>query len=204
MVKRWSEFFNYVQPHVPGCPEVVIEQHLQEAAADFCARSEVWRFDIERNFTFNGVSDYFVDVPQGAVLENIHSLFLDGAQLTPTTDVYTFHQPSASRGRPTSYSRYLDEQVRFFPVPDDKYEFQGTGVLKPKLTATGVEDFIHQTHGRTITCGAIASLTVIPGKEWSNPELATYYKMKFLRGCDDAKGRDVRRSNLRVRGANFT
>ena len=31
----WTSFYPYVQPYLPGCPEIVIESHLQETAADF-------------------------------------------------------------------------------------------------------------------------------------------------------------------------
>jgi hypothetical protein len=199
----WLNFYTLVQPHVPGCPEIVIDQHLQEAAADFCARSEVWRFDIERGYTFRGVSDYDVDVPQGAVLENVTSLFLDGGRLAQLADVYAAPNPTTPPAAPTHYGRYEDQQIRFFPTPDARYEYRGSGVLKPKLTATGVEDFIYETHGRSIACGAIASLTIIPGKEWTNPELALYYRTKFIRDCDDAKRRDLRRTTMRVRGRTF-
>ena len=37
-------------------------------------------------------------------------------------------------------------------------------MLKTKLTATGIEDWIYQTYGRCIVYGAIGMLTSIPTK----------------------------------------
>lgn len=203
MMVAWDRFYRHVQPHVPGCPEIVIEQHLQEAAADFCARSEVWRYQIEPDYTVAGVADYFLDVPTGALLENITALFVDGFPVKRVSDSDFAQDPGAPQSAPTRYSIIQDRQIRFYDTPDRSYEFRGYGVLKPTLSATGIEDFIFETHGRAIACGAIASLTIIPGKEWTNPDLANYYKAKFLKQSDDAKGRDVRRANMRIRSVNF-
>ena len=69
MAVLWDKFYPYIQPYLPGCPEVVIETHLKEAAADFLARSEIWRFDIDKDFTTASEKDYELDTPAGAVLE---------------------------------------------------------------------------------------------------------------------------------------
>ena len=203
MTVSWENFYIHVQPHVPGCPEIVIDQHLQEAAADFCERSEVWRYDLDTDITVAGLADYVLDAPTGATIENVAALYLDGFLLTRVSDLDFKSYPNVKNSKPTHYAIYQDRQVRFYPTPDAAYSFTGTCVLKPKLTATGVEDFIFETHGKTIACGALASLTVIPGKEWSNPELAAYYSAKFHKATDDAKGRDTRRANYRVKSVNF-
>lgn len=203
MAKTWASFLPYVQPHVPGCPQVVIDTHLQEAAAEFIGRSELWRFDIESDFTSKNTSDYEIDVPSGAVLENVLSLFVDGSAAKRVTDRHYQSSNTTENSAPSSFSIYQDNQIRFFPTPDRKYTFEGVGVLKPSLSATGVEDFIFETHGRSIACGAIWRLTIIPGKEWSNPEVAMYYKTEFYKHMDAAKGRDTRRVNLRIAPVGF-
>jgi hypothetical protein len=204
MATPWDSFFPHVQPHVPGCPEVVIRSHLRDAAADFCERSEVWRQKIEPDYTIPGVSDYPIDIPTGALLENIPVLYLEGTPIRRVSDLHFEALPTAENAPPSYFTVVEDSQVRFIATPDRRYEFEGVAVLKPALSATGVEDFIFESHGRTIACGAIASLTIIPGKEWTNPELAAYYMAKFLKHSDDAKGRDTRRANMRVQSVRFT
>ena len=65
---KWETFYPYILPYLPGCPEVVIETHLKESAAEFCAKSEVWRFTIDPDFTNNNSADYKIDVPSGTLL----------------------------------------------------------------------------------------------------------------------------------------
>jgi hypothetical protein len=207
MATAWASFYPYVQPHVPGCPEIVMESHLQEAAAEFCMLSEVWRFDIDPDFTSRNTADYEIDVPTNAILENILVLNLNGLPLKRVSDKY--YTPLLDQdGKPVSglpmyYMNLDDASIRLFPTPDKKYTFNGRAVLKPKLSATGIEDFLFETHGRCIAYGAIARLAAIPAKEWTNPELANYYRAKFVEDTSKARGRDTRRVNLRIQAQSF-
>ena len=203
MAVLWDKFYPYIQPYLPGCPEVVIETHLKEAAADFLARSEIWRFDIDKDFTTASEKDYELDTPTGAVLENIYDLVLDDQPLARVSDRHINGTRFTTAGRPMYYSIYQDTSIRLYPTPDQKYTFQGVGVLKASLAATGVENWIYETHGRCISYGAISRLAEVPGKEWHNPELAGYYRSKFDMDADMAKSRDYRRVNLRVGSRSF-
>lgn len=203
MSEAWEKLFPHVQPHLPGCPEVVMREHIRDATIDFCERSEVWTYKGEPFQTQAGVSDYFVDVRSGSLLENLVSVRVDGFLVPRVSELYPRSAAVEPNGTPNRYAMFEDQQVRFFPTPDKVYEVRTLAVLKPSLTARGMESFIFETHGRTIACGAIASLAKIPGKEWTDFELATYHEQKFFRGADDAKGRDTRRLNLRVGSVRF-
>lgn len=168
--------------------------HLKEAAAVFCARSEVWQYDIETDYTYASEPDYEIDIPTNTVLENITVLYVAGTPITRIADKGYVQPPTQSNGQPRQYTMYQNHHVRFFPTPDTTYAFQGRGVLKPSLSATGVEDFIYQTHGRCIAYGALSNVLMIPMKEWSNPSAGQYYRNMFLRGADEAKGRDSQRA----------
>ena len=203
MAKLWASFFPYIQPYVPGCPEIVITAHLQETAAKFLARSEVWRFDIEPDFTSKSTSDYDIDVPDKTVLENILTLYLEGQEIKSVSDRHFDRPSTAPQAKPHCYSIYQDSQIRFYATPDKKYTFEGKGVLKTSLDATGVENWIYESHGRCIAYGALSLLAGIPGKEWTNPDLSMYYKVMFDKESDRAKSRDARRVNLRIAPVGF-
>jgi len=207
MATTWESFYPYVQPYVPGCPEIVIQSHLQEAAAEFCAKSEVWRYTFDPDYTSANTSDYELDVPTNAILETIIFLNLDGVALSRVSERHIAPPLEADgttvKGTPTSFSVLDDESIRFYPTPNTKHTFVGTSVIKPKLTATGVEDFIFESHGRSIAAGAIATIAGIPNKEWSDPELSMMYKTKFNQAACAAKGRDTRRVNMRVAPIGF-
>ena len=207
MAVIWDKLYPYVQPYVTGCPEVVIKTHLQEAAAEFCAKSEIWRYNLEPSYTSKNTSDYELDVPNRAVLENIMVLTLDGVPLTHVSERHfipaTLVNGSAVTGTPTHFSVFEDASIRMYPTPITKHTFTGVLVVKPSLAAKGIEDFIFESHGRSIAAGAIARIAGIPNKEWSNPEVAISNQIEFERAMCAAKGRDTRRVNMRVASVNF-
>ena len=200
----WSKFYPYIQPYLPGCPEIVMESHLQEASATFLQRSEIWRFEIEKDFAVKNVADYPIYIPSSeAVLENIYEIVVNGRQMSRVTDKHLDSTRFGPNGCPAYYAIYQDTSLRFYPTPDEKYTYTGWGVLKTKLTATGVEDWIFESHGRCISYGALAQLASVPGKEWTNPDLASYYRMKFSMEADEAKSREYRRVATRVQSQDF-
>ena len=203
----WTSFYPYVQPYLPGCPEIVIESHLQETAADFCADSEIWRYTIDSDFTSANTAEYEIDVPTGSLLENVLYLNVEGHPIKHVSERH-FNAPinadgTAIKGTPTAFSFVDDASIRFYPTPDARLTFNGVVVLKPKLSATGVEAFIFDAHSRAIASGTIAKLAEIPGKEWSNPDLAMQHRVMYERCINKAKGRDTRRVNLRVSSIGF-
>jgi hypothetical protein len=208
MATNWEKFYPYIQPYVPGCPEVVIDTHVQEAAEEFCARSEVWRADLETIKAVKNSADYELDAPTGALIENVLFLYADGKLLSQVHDG-NFRAPLTSTGepltgRPSMFSIFGDTSVRLYPTPDNTYNITGLVVLKPSLRSSGVEDFIFNTHGRSIAVGAVARLAGIPGKEWTNPDVAYSHMSEFQRKTCAAKTRDPRRSNIRVAPVNFS
>lgn len=207
MAVIWDKLYPYVQPYVPGCPEVVIKTHLQEAAAEYCAKSEIWRYNLEPSYTSKNTSDYELDVPNRSVLENIMVIMLDGVPLTHISDRHftpgTNTDGSAITGTPTHFSVFEDASIRMYPTPTTKHTFTGVLVVKPSLAAKGLENFIFESHGRNIAAGAIARIAGIPSKEWSDPDVSMRSQIEFDRAMCAAKGRDTRRVNLRVAPVNF-
>jgi len=207
MAVTWDKFYPYVQPYVPGCPEIVIKTYLQEAAAEYCAKSEIWRYNLERSYTSKNTSDYELDVPNRAVLENIMFIRLDGVQMEHVSERHfnpgTNDDGTEITGTPTHFSVFEDASIRMYPTPIAKHTFTGTLVVKPSLAAKGVENFIFESHGRNIATGALAKLAGIPNKEWSDPDVSMRSQIEFERAICAAKGRDTRRVNMRVTPVNF-
>ena len=106
-----------------------MESHLQEAAAKFLQRSEIWRFDIEKDFAVKNVADYAIFLPSSeAVLENIYEIVLDGRVIPRVTERHLTSINYTDLGAPCHYSIYQDASIKFYPTPDKKYEFTGSGV----------------------------------------------------------------------------
>jgi len=200
----FTSFYPYIRPYVPECPNVVIDEHLAESAARFCAETQCWRVNLEAANTEAGESLYDLDVPAGTDIEAIVSLEVDGSLVTPVLDA--LEAPSTTlddRGKPTAYALFNETQVQFYPTPDGAYTFRGLIAVKPKLTATAIDEFIYRNYGRAIAYGAVASLKLVPGKAWSDPAMAAAYEGLFGKGVADAKRRTFRNTSLRVRNRPF-
>jgi len=200
----YDQFFPYIQPYTPGCPENVIEAHLAEAAAQFCAESYIWRTDIAAADTSADTAEYTVTVPANTILEDILILEVEESPIQRVPDGAVEPNYLLDTGQPQFFDIYNDTQIRFFPTPDDTYSYRGTAVVKPAIgSSTGVEDFIFETYGRCIADGAKALLTAIPEKQWSNPEGSLLYQAMFKKGIADARRRDTRSTLRRVAFRSF-
>lgn len=187
-----------LQPMVPGCPETELLRYLAEAAAEFCAVSEVWRSGLDEVDTEVGTALYEIDVPTGSKLENILWVTLDGNELYRVSDTAVPPRVSMSSGTPTRYAIFNDENIVLYPTPDKAYTLKITAILKPALTAKSIESFLYETYGRVIAHGAAGKLLSIPDKQWTNPDLAAAGFSSFHRGIAEARIRDFRSVPMRV------
>jgi hypothetical protein len=67
-----------------------------------------------------------------------------------------------------------------------------TAVLKPSRTASGVEDWIYETFADVLVSGTVAQVAMIPGKDWTSPDLAMMHKGLYERAITQARIRDMR------------
>lgn len=188
----FTEFFPYVEPDAPGCPTSVMQAKLAEAAAVFCKSTYLWRVDLTGITTEAGTQDYAITVPSGTVIEDIVSPELDGRAINRVSDKKAPPSVSDEEGTPQWFGVYQDTKVRFFPTPNAALVFKGTAVLKPALTATGVETFLYETFGRCIANGALARILGTPGKAWSDVPSSSIYEHRFKQAMDNARIRDNR------------
>ena len=192
----WDKFLPLLAPHVPGAPEVSMRLALASSAADFLGRTHLWRVQLDPQDTIPGEADHelFAD----AIIETPLWVRLDGVEITPT-DVRDAPSLPASPGRPTHYWRVTDTTIRLYPTPDAAYSLDALVVLKPSRAAAGVEDWIYETWADALVDGAIWHLARIPGKDWTDVEMAQVHKARFDRAVSNARVRDVRQIDRRVR-----
>lgn len=169
---------------------------LAASAAEFLGATHLWREQIDPQQTTPGEPDYTLYAD--AVVESPLWVRLDGVELQSTDVRYAPSLP-VSPGRPMHYWRTTDNVVRLYPTPDATYSMDALVVLKPSRTATGVEDWIYETWAEALVDGAVWRLARIPGKSWSNLELAHLHKTRFDRQIANARVRDVRQVDRRVR-----
>jgi hypothetical protein len=175
----WSDLYNDIQPHVPGCPEPAIEDAVRRTAMRFCRDSHIWEEELQSVYLANGVDRYQVELPEEtAVLSLVSAIQRKSADET---------------GKEVWPSINVFGLLHFSPLPDpDQGPVEIRAVLKPSRDATGLPDRIGLDYDEALVHGAIAALQEIPGRDWSNPNMVSYHKTIYFDGVAEAIGRRAR------------
>ena len=198
MAKSWDTFLPLLAPHLPGCPDPSLKLYLASTAADFFARTYLWREQINGITVAAGTVDYDLDPDTGYVEDIISVVY--GEQTLTRTDLRLIPTETLSEtGEPREFWVQADNSIRIFPIPEAGTTLKVYAVLKPSRTGTGVEDWIYETFVDTIVSGTIAQLAMIPGKEWSDIAMAGMHKALFEKAITNARIRDFRGVHRMVR-----
>lgn len=163
---KWSDFGPYVLPHVIGCPDPTMEQHVRLAAIEFFRRTLSWREVLDAVLT-DGTERVELEFPSGAQVIKIKSVEVAGREIPL---VETSHGLELSRSSPGSeFSFTLDGRVLLV------YPLQAAGVpvvveaaFAPSITSTTLQDALAYQHMQDIAQGAIASLKRVPNQTFSD------------------------------------
>jgi hypothetical protein len=172
--------------------------YLASTAADFFARTYLWREQIDAIYVSPNQVDYDLDADCGLV-ENVISVVYGEATLTRTDLRLIGTEKLSEVGEPREYWIQADNSIRIFPTPEERTTLKVYAVLKPNRNGTGVEDWIYETWADTIVSGAIAQLAMTPGKEWSDVALSSMHKGLYERAITNARIRDFRGVRMMVR-----
>lgn len=175
----------WVLPSVPGCPDPTLEHHMRAAVQRLCILSGVWLVLDDGQPTQAGVRDYEAEPPvSGAQVLRVRDAWLDGVLLTPASSSIFSRQGGAAR----SYTQMEGAgQIRLGGDPVDGQLLQMRLVLTPAPTAVAIPDDLIARHAQAIAHGALASLMLLPGQAWSNPQLAAFHLQSFETLANDAR-----------------
>lgn len=206
MAQAWSTWLPDVQPHVPGCPVPLIEHEVKRAAQAFFAGSRAWRAESAAMPVAAGQSTVTMTAPVvDAEVVRVETVWLDGRKLESTT-VRTlddaFGDTWADRVGATEAAVLLTPGVlRLYPIPAAAAVSGVTATLslQPAETATGLADDLAVAYRAAITAGARARILALPGKGWTNLDLALVYGQAFASMVDAANVLSSARGNSRAR-----
>lgn len=189
----FTGLLNLLLPEVPGCPNVLALQHLQQAARKFCEQSEAWREKlpaidlVAEDVTYTLTPSYDCEIRR--VLE---------VWIRTEEDV-----DNDNDGTLQKYDKYEFEPEGSVLTLDDTIEPQEAVtdglvvkvVLVPYLvtdvdslaTQGGISPTFLNYWAETILAFAKYSLMRLPKKEWSNPQLAVMYLNDYKAGVSRAK-----------------
>ena len=193
----WETFHPLITPDVPGCPLEIVNRELGIVASDFFARTYLWREGETQQNTVIGTA--FYDITDCAIIESVEWVKVEGLELVHTSDRLVDPELLTRTGKPTHFWIEKETQIRLHPIPDAVFTLDVQVFLKPSRTARGIPDFVYQRWADAFVSGAIYRIARIPGKEWSNPELAAVHKSFYEQAVTDARIRDFRNVPLIVR-----
>jgi hypothetical protein len=93
-------------------------------------------------------------------------------------------------GTPTLVTQVTPDQYVVLPLPDDmQYKMRMFYALKPKRSATGMNEVAFDDLEDVITHGALQHLLVLPQVNWSDRELASYHAKQYLFHISERRAR---------------
>lgn len=170
---KWSDLLSRALPHLPGCPEPLVEQELRAAAIKFCRDTHVWEERLTDVYLVDGIDLYELAVPEES--EVVALVYAKQGDETLCPDINVFGH------------------MRFETVPSpDKGPVSVKVRLQPSRDAEGMPDRIGLDYDEAIVSGAIAKLAAMPKKDWTALELVAHHGAKYLEGVAEARVRKAR------------
>lgn len=188
-----SDFLHMVMLYCPTAPEPILIQHLRLAAREFCKDTRCWREVVTVPITENPVT--VRPSCTGANVVAVQSAMLNGRELRAVPfDQADIEKYMTEAGRADQFTQ--DTADRFIIMPFEAGDLTVSAYFAPTsgtLNLTGdlkrepqnqVPAFLLTEHAEAIAHGALSRVMAIPRQEWSDGNMAGYFKSMF----NEAKG----------------
>lgn len=202
-----DEFLPEVKTYARDCPDPVARRFIREAARELCKRGRVWR---ERDgFKVRTPECTALCSFEDASIDKIEWAMLDDTELTPQTPAWLDRwQPDWSTTNEIGSPRFITQLSpnTLTVVPKASGQLKVRLVLLPSRTAMTLPEFLLEQYGTEIGKGAAGRILVLPGTEYTNPQLGSAYVAEFKSLLDKisvqaAKGQQ--NAPLRTKGYYF-
>lgn len=183
-----SALYQYVLPDTPGCPELVLDQNIRQAAIIFMRDTGIYKVTVPSFALVADQSAYThspgTDLQVGRVVEAMMS----GASQPMRFGVNTLGYSTQKSLYPTVFISG-DDNLGFsvWPVPSQAGTLKYRYIAVPTQTATTLPDNVVAQWADVIACGAKSRILRIPGKAYTNAKLAPDYEQQFRAGINRAK-----------------
>lgn len=191
-----QDLLPHVMVDVPGCPLPIAQMALMRAAITLCSETDAWQEVQDPIQLIDGETSYQVDAPSGAELRRVLSVWTPSGELKAipsgqVSDILPNWQ-SATGSEPMFYVGVQGSpEIHIYPRP---YNMAAGGVAitvkasyKPKLSSTTLPDSLVSENFEALLAGTKANLMITPGRAWSNPQLAGFYKTEFENAIVDVR-----------------
>ena len=208
MAKTYVEFYDYVLPEVPGCPQDLAKQYIRAATIEFYERTGVLVYTAAALTIVDGTHTYTPAAPAGYEIARIEELYYGDAWVEPKSNVQLaelYQNWQEEEGEPRYFLQETTTTFRVVPIPDQNYTdtLKPRVVLRPTRSGTQIsEDWVYNKWVEVIAAGALARLQQMPQKPWKDLEQAAINYRKFQAGIATATvdtNRSLTGAKLQVR-----
>lgn len=180
MTVLWSGFYDYIASDLPGCPFPAMDFALRQSAISFCEQSLAYRYQHPDIAVVAATDTYSYVPPAESVVHAIH--YAEFAGKTIQTRAGEFGIRIEDWRNQTGAPEYVlggATSLTLVPTPDVAGTLKLEVVLKPSLTATGVDDALFNEYREAIVHGALGRLMLSPKKPYSDAQLGAYHAQQF-------------------------
>lgn len=193
----YTTLFGEVLPDLPGCPVDIATNAIRNAVIELCNRSQILQFELSPNLTvIDGQANYTLgSLPTGSVVARILKAWFNGFEIEPKDSDALTRMYGDWRGLTGGTPRFITmtppdlTTVTLVPPPsnpDPTTVFRIRVALRPSRTSTDFDPNVAESYAEEIAHGAKARLMTIPGKPYSNSNLAAYHAGAFNDGIRKA------------------
>ena len=207
--RTFLSLVNRLAPSVPGCPQPIILQYIRDSAIEACERTLAWRYEQPAIRLTPGVYEYPYTNPTGTEVHAFLTANVNGERIDPVTleqlSIAYPDWPSTDvnkRADPRLICQLDPDNFVLAPIPDasKNYDLKMIVALKPLRDASGMDKSVFDDLENVIMHGALQHLLVLPDKNWSDRELATYHAKQYLFKITERRAR----ANLGAARASMT
>ena len=174
----WSDFYSWVLPSVPGCPNPTLDLHIRQAAIEFCRRTFCWVRTLDP-VEANGMDIRFdLDLPSQTQAVKLMAVAVNGLEYLLVDTQRGLQLVRQGSGADFSFTQdKLTLDVH--PLRNRGNSIEVDMALAPSFNASSIETDVASSYMQEIAQGALATLQMIAGVAWSDPGLAAVNKALF-------------------------
>lgn len=181
-----------IRPYAPGCADPTAYMGIRQAAAEFCERTRLWRYDAD--FAVTSSDTATVTTPADSVLYEIELAQFNAVDLEPVNTQYLDERRNNWRsgdltGQPEFITQTDMNAVRVVPWQAGTLTLHL--YLKTSQDADELPDFMADQFRETIAYGALARILMVPNQSFSSPQMATFWQAKFDEKLDALTGANI-------------
>ncbi len=207
-----SDFYPYVLPDIPGCPEITADVALRASLIEFCEKSLIIQRDHDPITVILNKTDYDLEPPTGQLVSKVMRAWYKDTKLDPVAPdnvdaatVYNslFANASIKKADPRQFLQKDERTITVHPVPKETAANALTlrVALKPTRKATVFDDVLYEDYAEGVAHGAKYRLLSMANKPWTNGPAAANALTLFNAAVNVARNRAARgntRGNVRV------